>query len=243
MLGRNVLNFHNLYGEPDDIINFLNQLNERQIENVTEIVYLIDLRAGIYRKDEILINYTEDDSSIPKINLTSLVRIFKDIKQNNGHPTFLNVDGSLEYVNPASHISKIHSYPNTVIKYNTELINNIAQINNFSNENNINIYFITPVMNDVFLKSIDLSELSKFYSLLLIRGVKKIGLYYYIKGISDVKNKNGEYISFVEKDHINQFYFKKWLFDYILTDNKYIISNQNELALYIKKLKFIQEMK
>ena len=57
MMKEDTLNFHNLYAEPGDILNFLKQLDTKQINNIKQIIYLIDLRAGANRLDTNLINY------------------------------------------------------------------------------------------------------------------------------------------------------------------------------------------
>ena len=243
MLGEKVLNFHNLYGEPDDIINFLYQLDSTQIKNISHVIYLIDLRAGATRKDYNLINYS--DFIIPKLDINSLYRIYGDISQNFIQPirSYLNNDGSIQYINSSEHIRIKHipKYSRALLKFDQNLINKIVEINLFFKNNNININFITPVVNDQYIKSINFTTLSCFFSALINQGIDNIGIYYFIDGISNKKNIKGEYISFIEQEHLNPKYVKKWLFDYILKTNQYTISNIEELNEYIKWIKGVQK--
>ena len=65
-------------------------------------------------------------------------------------------------------------------------------------------------------------------------------MFYYIPGLSDAKNDKLEYISFMDPEHLNQYFVQQWLQQYVLTDNEYVISNQVELHTYISKMKDIQ---
>lgn len=243
MVGNKVLNFHNLYGEADDILNFLHQLNKKQLGNITNVIFLIDLRAGAVRRDSDLIDYN-NSFSIPTLDMNSIDRIFLDIAQNYIYPinSYLNRDGSIKYLNDNEHIKikHINTYSRALLKYDERLIDKIIEINNLLKANHIKTTIITPVVNDVYIKSIDFSDLSYFFASLLNKGVDNIGLYYYIDGISNIKNNDNEYVSFIEQEHLNPHFVKKWLFEYILTKNKYLISNEKELALYINEMKKIQ---
>ncbi len=245
MYGNNILNFHNLYGEPDDILNFLEQLDKNQINNIDRIIYLIDLRAGATRIDENLIRYNEDETMSAILTIKKIKRSFMDLKINSSYPinNFLNKDGSIEYINSKEYIKY---KPTKVVrqielKYNNMLIKKILNINEFAIKNNIKILFITPVVNDEYIKSINFSKLTNFFSSLLLGGIESIKLFYFIDGFSNLKNKDFEYISFIEQDHLNPYFIKRWLFEYILTENKYVISNRKELNNYIDEMKRIQK--
>lgn len=243
MAKRDVLNFHNLYAEPGDILNFLKQLNNEQLKKIGSIVFLIDLRAGAIRVDTNLIDYNR--SNIPILTFNGIKRIFLDFKKNYyKDPKFLNEDGSINSTNHHGHIKSISPYRNkAILKYDNRLIKGLVEINNYLKNKNIEIRFITPVVNDQYLKTMDLKKLTPFFEKLLLGGIDNIGIFYYIKGISDAKNDKLEYISFIEKDHLNYFYVQKWLFNYIFSKSEYSISNTNELKIYINKLEKIKEAK
>lgn len=69
----------------------------------------------------------------------------------------------------------------------------------------------------------------------MIGGIDNIGVFYYIKDFSEKNDKN-EYIAFIQNDHLNYFYVKKWLFNYILKDSEYTIVNINSLKVRMKNL-------
>jgi hypothetical protein len=133
----NILNFHNLYGETGDIKNFLFQLNNIQIKNISRIILLIDLRAGMARNDINLINYSEK-SNFPSLSIESVKRIYYDIKNNHNksYKSFLNNDGSVEKFNSKSHIKYIKQLSGVAkINYNDRLISDLVEINNFTKKN------------------------------------------------------------------------------------------------------------
>ena len=127
------------------------------------------------------------------------------------------------------------------MNYNEELIKSLSYINEFCNNNNINITFITPVLPRVHLKSMNFDKLSIFFTSLLKKGINEIKLFYYIKEYSDLQNDKNQSLAFVDTKHLNQFFVNKWLKEYILTDNKSAISNQEELKLYITNMKEISK--
>ncbi|MDD2384977.1 MAG: hypothetical protein PHN18_12360 [Sulfurospirillaceae bacterium] len=243
MLNQKVLNFHNLYSEPGDIINFLYQLNQKQIHNIKEIIYLIDLRAGATREDSNLINYSAAKIIYP-LSLNSIKRLFLDIRFNtlSKYENFLNKDGSIKWLNSTKHIQNINEYTkNTQLKFNDRLIQRVLDINQFCIKNNINIRYITSVTNEKFFKKINLDEVEQFSSSLLKGGIVHLGLFYYIDGISNLKNKNGHYIAFMEKEHLNQYYVEKWVHNYILKENEYTIKNLDDLKHYIQRMHKLQQ--
>jgi len=243
MAKKNILNFHNLYAEPGDILNFLKQLNSKQIANIEKVIFLIDLRAGAIRVDENLIDYSKRD--IPTLTFTGIKRIFLDLKKNyTQDKRFLHKDGSINSENHSKHIKDIAPYPGlATLKYNENLIQGLLEINNYLITRNIEIRFITPVVNNQYLATIDLKKLTPFFEKLLLNGIRDIGIFYYIKDISDAKNDKHEYIAFIEKDHLNYDYVKKWLFNYIFKNNHNIIRNVNELKRSMNNLEKIKEVK
>jgi len=247
MMNENTLNFHNLYAEPGDIINLMNQLNSNQIKNIKSIIYLIDLRSGAKRVDKDLINYKSDDKIFQKLNYYRVIKTFRDIRRNitSKYGAYLDNDGSVYYMNPAKHIKGIPYYGSrnsAKLEYDDNLIKGIKQINEFANKNKIPIKYITPVTNDKYFSTVNLKELYIFYKRLIESGVKNIALYYYIDGLSNLKNIEGSYIAFHEKDHLNQRYVKYWLNHYILNKkDDFNIINIEDLNRIFEEYKLIQK--
>jgi hypothetical protein len=244
MLGKDLLNMHNLYGEPGDILNFLYQLDQKQISNIDEIFYLIDLRAGATRIDRNLIDYGEHTWHFTPLTLTKLKRLYIDVANNYGsYKAFLRKDGSTEHIDPTAHIRRLPDYPYKVeLIYNDTLIKGILDVNRFAKKHRIKITFFTPVTNTAYFKKIDFLKLKPFFSALLKGGIKSIKMFYFVSGLSDAENESGEPVSFLDSDHLNQYYVNIWLKQYILTDsNIYTIHNQRELEGYIKKMLEIQK--
>jgi hypothetical protein len=242
-MGKPVLNFHNLYGEPGDILNFLHQLDTEQIRNIHEIFYCIDLSAKAGRKEGKLINYSKKPDYFSFLTFTQVARTFEDIVGNNKPIMgYLNADGSSENldINRSTHI-KPHPYT-LKYPYHQKLIDEIVQIDHFAKRHHIPIHYFTPVTSDAFFRSIDFEHLKPFFKALLENGIEEIGLYYYIPGMSDLKDKKMQYTAFMDPTHLNVFHVKKWLNGYILNpSNPYLIHNPKELDLYIEQMHLLQE--
>lgn len=246
MMNENTLNFHNLYSEPGDIINFFNQLNDKQIRNIKSIIYLIDLRSGATRIDQDLINYTNNDNIFQKLNYYRVTKIFRDIRRNisSKYKSYLESDGSVYYIDPAKHIKGIPYYGtrnSAKLEYDDNLIKGIKLINEFANKNKIPIKYITPVTNDKYFSTVNISDLYIFYKRLIESGVENISLYYYINGLSNLKSIDGSYIAFHEKDHLNQKYVKYWLNQYIMNKkDDFHIRSIEDLNRVFEEYKLIQ---
>lgn len=245
MMNDDTLNFHNLYAEPGDIINFLKQLDKKQINNIKQIIYLIDLRAGAHRIDSNLVDYNSD-LSIEGLTLESLKRIFLDIKYNilKNYTSFLELDGSVNAIDENKSVKNIPSYGksnSSKLEYNSLLVKNIALINKFSDEHDIKIKYITPVTNNKYFYVIDLDNLYIFYEELINRGVSNISLYYFISELSNPTNGNN-YNTFHNNEHLNYKAVKLWLYTYILNDNdEFLIKNKNDLKKVFKYLRNTQK--
>ena len=242
MMGSPVLNFHNLYGEPGDVINFLQQLDNKQIENIDKIIFCIDLSADPGRKEGALIDYYKPKFHYPILTKDKLFRLVQDIIYNNkavsGH---LNTDGSIEPLDPKEY-HPIPAYPYEIVyPYDIKLIQGILAINTFALAHNKKIIFCTPVTSEAYLKKIDFLKLSVFFTALLDGGIKRIKLFYYIPNMTDLKNNKSEYLAFMDPQHLNTYFVKQWLDEYILTDNAYVISTHEELNLYIQQMRKIAE--
>ena len=243
IMGKPVLNMHNIYCEPGDILNFLTQLDEKQLSNVDKILFVIDLRAGAHRIDDDLINYSQKPVHYPVLTLTALSRTLDDIVKNWRSSTagYLNADGSIEHVDPNTHIKRLPSYPYPPkMDYHDQLISDLLEINRFALANKKDIIFFTPVTNRKFLKSMDFEYLQSFFEKLLSGGIEQIKFFYFVEGLSDLRNENDEPMTFLDPDHLNAYYVKKWLHEYILEEGKYDIGNESELSNYIDQMQILQ---
>lgn len=243
MLGSPVLNFHNLYGEPGDIINFLHQLDARQIAHIDRIICAIDLEASPGRKEGALIDYHESAAQgFHPLTLTMLSRTAEDILRNilpvSG---YLNADGSITNLD-THQTATIPPYPYPLVyPFDQQLIQGYLAINDFALHHNIEIIFITPVVPDAFNKRIDFEVLKAFFASLLVGGVKKVKLYYIIPMISDLKEQNGINIAFMDSKHLNVFFVNQWLHKYILKDDRNTITTLQELDDYIHRMELLQK--
>jgi len=243
-LKRDILNFHDIYGEPDDILNFLSQLNEKQLNNIKHIYYLISIHT---MTDEISkLNY-KSNSFIDKLayilplSSLSMKRTLKDLKFNflkNSIYYYIDDDGSL-YVNDQNQSVVLNkkniSKPaiNTIKKNNS--IKKLLQVNNFCKKNNLPITYYTPTYSDKFL--IDVETVNYLWTKLLDGGINEFYTLYYIDGISDNKSNN-QYYNFTNESHLNYTTMNKVFQDIVLDkDNTRLISNKDELSIRMNTLR------
>lgn len=242
MLGAPVLNFHNLYGEPGDILNFLRQLSPEQVGHIDRIICAVDLEAKPGRKEDAPIDYNDTAPDFPPLTLTMLSRTAEDIARNLLPATgYLNADGSITNLdrNRKTAISP-HPYP-LVYPFDDALIRGYLAINDFATAHRIEIIFVTPVVADAFNKRIDFQALEPFFASLLEGGVKKLKLYYIVPGMSDLKDETGAYVAFMDPTHLNVHFVDRWLHEHVLKDDAYTVSTPEELDAAIMRMQRLQQ--
>ncbi|MEA3492541.1 MAG: hypothetical protein U9R27_11640 [Campylobacterota bacterium] len=241
MLGEDLLNFHNIYGEPGDILNFLHQLDTKQINHIEQILYCIDLSAKADREEGELIEYDKWKIDYPILTIEKLTRTIEDIVNN--HSTlagYLNEDGSMEHIDKKQHSRFPHHPYEIIYSYDDKLINGILEIDRWAKDHHKKITFFTPVTSDAFFKTINFKKLSPFFSSLLDGGIQNIKLFYHIPGMTDARDDKSEYSSFMDPTHLNVYFVDRWLHQYILTEDRYSISDANELNIYIREAERLQ---
>jgi len=230
-LGMNILNFHNLYGEPGDILNFLNSLDKNQIKNIVKIYYLVSLDT--MRDESEFLNYQKSNfldklkEVFPLTNL-DLKYLFKDVYYNlfqNKIYYYLNKDGS-QFVfekNQSTILNeKIKQQNNPHLKTSNS-IDTLLSLNNFCKEKGIDIIYYTPTFSDKFI--LNFTEIEYLWSKLLNGGIKGFYFTYYIEGVSNKMNDN-KYIYFTDTTHLNHNMMNKIFKEIIVGSNqKYYVNN------------------
>ncbi len=244
MLHKNVLNLHNLYGESGDILNFLRQLDKKQLSNIDDILCCIDLASINSRMDTDFINYS-DRFELSGLDYKKLNTTYLTLKYNlqSKQDYFLNEDGSIVFLNNFNGTTIHQNLDASYFSYNIATLNEIIEINNICTKNNIKINFFTPVANDMSIMGVNFdNEIKNIFSTLLDGGIRKIKILYYIDGISNYKKRGSNYYpAFRDSRHISPIYFKYVLYKYILNeDHQYSITNKRELDNYIDHMKKIQ---
>jgi hypothetical protein len=243
-LNINLLNFHNIYGEPNGILNFLSQLNEIQIKNIDHIYYLVDLVA--MRDEPNIINYKSNTfidkiiHILPLSNL-SIKHTLRDLKYNilkNSIYYYIDKDGSF-YLNDKNQSAilnknKKHKASIKSIK-KTKSIDTLIKLDRFCKKNKILITYYTPTNSDKM--SINVETINFLWAELLNKGIDGFYELYYIDGISN-NQLNNNYLNFTDETHLNYNSMNKVFKDIVLDKNSSrFIQNSKELKIYIKALK------
>lgn len=237
----NILNFHNLYGQPNVIYNFLKQLDSTQIKNIKSIYILVTATTMEDKKN--LLDYS-NTSIIDKLlhvlplNNTSIKNIIRDIVYNlkNKYPYKINNDGSLynDDINKTTILSKNLRYQKSSINSikNSKSIETLITINKFCNINKIPLVFFTPTYSEKFI--INLQALEYIWGQLFDKGITSFYGLYYIDKISNNQIK-GKYLNFEDDKHLNNFTTNKVFMNYPFTkSNKLLITNKVELKKYFE---------
>lgn len=247
-LNINLLNLHNIYGEPEGILNFLSQLDKNQIQNITHIYYLVSIDTMV--DEPPTINY-KSNSFFDKLYYVlplsdlSIKYTLRDLKYNFAPKSiyyYISDDGSLfvHDKNQSSILNQRTVLPSSINKIiKTKSIDTLLKINEFCKKNNIAITYYTPTYSNKVIINTD--TIKFLWTQLLNGGVKNFYATYYIDGVSDLKLGNS-YECFTDGTHLNYTYMNKVFKDTVLDEDKrMLISNTQELDKYIttlnKKLK------
>ena len=150
MLNQNILNINNIYGEPAGILNFLSQLNEKQIKNIKHIYYLVSPRT--MRDESTKINYKSNSyidklTHILPLSSLSIKDTIRDLKYNflkSSVYYHVDNDGSV-YINNKNQSSILNkrkadeSYIDSISK--TKSIEVLLKLNKFCKDNNMDLIF------------------------------------------------------------------------------------------------------
>ena len=236
-----LLNFHNIYGEPDSVYNFLSQLDRNQIKNIKHIYYLISIDT--MRDSGLKINYKKNsflDKIIYSLPLQSstIKSILRDIKYNLFPSTiFYNIDndGSLlvKDKSQSSILNRKIIVSSSIEKIKlTKSIQTLLEINQFCVNNNISITYYTPTFSDKYILHKDTVEF--LWTVLLDGGLKGFYATYYIDNFSNNCNNN-MYYNFTDETHLNYISMNKVFKSIVLSkDQSKYINNTFELKNLLK---------
>lgn len=241
-LGINLLNFHNIYGQPGDILNFLEQLDEKQRRNINHIYYMISLDT---MHDEIsTIDYKsygffdQLKESFPLTNL-SLKHLIKDILYNTKSQLiyyYIENDGS-QFVYKQDQYAILNN--NIKQNSNNDLYSNhsiqtVLSINKLCTKYNIPITYYTPTYTIKY--TLNLNHIRDMWKRLLEGGIDEFYALYYIDNISNSVVDN-RFIYFTDSSHLNYTQMNNVFKTLILNEDKdFIIKDTEKLNKYIQQM-------
>ena len=251
--GINILNFSgSLYGNSLNVFNFLNQLNKKQISNISNIYYLVDdhILNG-YDKSDPHSKYKEqnylENTYLSKIkfflflDINKIKNLFKAIKYNilkdSGY--YINNTGSLVRNNKNEFVEKPKEFKKMATSqlYTNDGIQGLIKINKFCEENDISIKYFTPTHMIQYSKLFDTKIMNEVWSQLFDGGIKEFYALWYVSEVSDYI-KDDKYVAFKDLAHLNEYYNHKLFIDNVVNrDTKYLIKDKFELNKYIENNK------
>lgn len=159
------LNFHALYGNPRSVADFLDSLDPRQINNIREIFYLLDIH--VYGSN----TYRPFDSygNVFRRFLYRARRIGPYVAAST-EKIYKNFAGTYDaYIDPHGHTVvlaekdlchiPVRRDPLSVEEIDEKAIAALSRIRAFGKLHNINMTFVTPAMLPAFLDSLDKEKL------------------------------------------------------------------------------------
>lgn len=191
-----VLNFHSIYGTPYAVMNFLEQLDEKQIQNINKVYYLIDDLTFNGKERYVEVDYNNNLSKlffmIKNTNLTKIQDALYSYKNNQQNPkAYINENGSLifkEELPPFESNNRNHTEPKDVVQrrqeFKKESFLMLKNVNQFFKKYNIEvIYFTAPVT----MKYIQLTDINDFIERrkLFLENIDGFYDLSYIKDLSD----------------------------------------------------------
>lgn len=245
----NILNLSgSLYGNSLNVLNFLKQLNEKQISNIVSIYYLVDdhILNG-YDKNDPYSKYKEQDYSqnihllkvgfFLSLNINKIKNLLKAVKYNilNDSGYYINTTGSMvrEHKNENSNIPNEFKIMSTSQFYTEEGIEGLIKVNYFIEKNNIPIKYFTSTHMMQYAELFNTNIMYEVWSQLFDGGIKEFYALWYINGISDYI-KDDKYVAFKDLAHLNEYYKHQVFIENVVNNNpKYLIKNKIELNTYI----------
>jgi hypothetical protein len=242
MLGKQTLNFHSIYGNPNSVYSLLNQLDDNQLNNIEHIYYLIDLHIMKSKTDKDsyyeFIDYKDSSINLLDSVLLSINDIENSIKSivSSAH---ISSEGS-----PVGITKDLTTKGGTLLNpmndqaYSMQAINTVKKINTLCKNKGIKITYITPTFPDFSLKRINLDvERDKWSKLLLNNKIDSFYALWMVDGVSDLKNDN-TYLAFEDEKHLNYKYLDHVINNIVMNKtSRYKINNINDLDNTIEHIK------
>jgi len=245
-LGEPLLNFHNIYGEPGDILNFLKQLDKQQIQNTKHIYYLVSLDT--MRNDINLLDYSvytiwdEVAEAFPLGNL-SLKYLMRDIINNIRRKSiyyYVDDDGS-QFIydkNKTTVLNRTVKQSFNINLKKSKSIETLLKIDTFCKKVGIKITYYTPTYTNKY--TLQKEQLFFMWKQLLQGGIDGFYALYYLNGTSnEVIGKR--YTKFLDASHLNYYNMNKVFKNIVLDeDSKYKIKDEQTLVEYFNKMKEVK---
>ncbi len=228
MLHQDTLNLHSIYGHPDSIYSFLNQLDKNQINNIGNIFYLVDTHTVNIKEVYIDYNLMDFDlSTSASVTRNDIQMSFKSLFSNS----FITLNGSPAGIDK-SRASKIYRTAKPPLQeYSTQGIEMIKKINQLCIQKGINITYITPTFPNEILNKMNLDLEREKWLKLLNGGIEEFYALYWVDNISNLK-QNGYYSSFYDETHINYNALDGIMNDIVGKNNIHKINNSKDLDYY-----------
>lgn len=230
------LNFHNLYGEPAEVLNFLQQLDDKQIKNINTVYFLVSINTMVAEEKELL-DYSRNTfidklhAAFP-LNMLKLKYLLKDITINLFNKTtdfYIAEDGS-KFVYDKNISSIIPRNSNTEVKtrsYHNQAIDELLEINKLCKDRNISIVYYTPTYSDQHLADFPLPDLKKMWKQLFNGGIEGFYALYYLEGISNIHERD-RYPFFTDSSHLNYSMMNSaFKYNVVMKNKKYYVTPNN----------------
>jgi hypothetical protein len=250
--GVKLLNFHNIYAEPNEILNFLQQLTDKQIKNIDNIYYHFyfgNLRGEYAMLDYKNYGFINKLNEIFPISKSNINNIYETIKYNIYTD---KIKGYIDYDGSAYVIDKTKSfYQDEIIinhinskksLYDVMVLNQIGKIYQFAKKNNIKLSIFTPIFTNMVNNKEYYKVTKELYTKLLTTYIDSFYCLYFIDGISNYE-KEGYYQAFYDNSHLNYIYSNNIFNKYIINSDDYKIDNINQLNKYLSYLGDISHSK
>lgn len=235
-LNSEVLNIGVIYGSPHSVYTFLSSLTKKEISNIKEIYYLVDLHtlnsnSKFVKNDD----FMSDDSFIQSIknlisiNFQDLYRIYLKLKFTLFGSEYIVHENGYSVKKDSDIMALPKFNVSTDQKYDDSALEKLKIINDFCIKNNLKITYYTATFIDEWLsKQVDPNIIIERWSKILDLGIKGFYGLWYIPEVSSI-NKEGKY-NFSDYSHMNYNTLKYVYENYILNENKkYYIENKEEL--------------
>lgn len=245
-----LLNFSgSLYGNSINVLEFLKQLNNNQLNNISNIYYLVDDHTlnGYENKDKYskykYQNYTDSIffykiKDVITINFTKIENTYIDLYNNlfKKFSFYISDNGSMIRVNKNESVDvpNNHEKEPTRHLYTDDGINALIEIDKFCKINNINIIYFTPTHFHLNNKLIDIDIIKEKWTKILNGGIDGFYALWSIPDISDYI-ENGKYVAFKDtSSHLNEYYNHKVFIENIINKNDiFYINNKIKFENYI----------
>ncbi|WP_041960449.1 hypothetical protein [Sulfurospirillum arsenophilum] len=241
---KNVINPNHVYGNPHCVYNFLNQLDEQQLNNIKEIYYNISYHVlNKYSHCHITDYNNMDDWEkllkliTKKTTLCSIETVSKNVFEEdlqfmvNENGTTTDTRGT--YFSPTKINTRIFE---ANIKREKELLSvtsdtliSLKKIDDFCRQRNIKITYFTDALTDYKVAMFDIEKLKLFHMQLLT----VIDSFY---ALNYIENFSNDYTLFTDDNHIHA-KSAQYIFENILKNNDsfYHVSKKN-IDSYLKYL-------